>query len=622
MKRKILWLVVSCLMMVALVLASCGPAEEEEEVTPPPAEDEVTPPTEEEEVVVTPPEGEEMVKVKLTKADGTVVEKLLEKPRYGGILTDFWTLDPVLFDESFSHQGLAPSLYLTNDELLQGDWTKGPSGTGEISFQNAAGEHLSDYWHTGCLAESWEIIPPDTMVFHIRQGVHFHNKPPVNGREMTAYDVEYSLNRLFKTPTCYHYTAYPWDTHFGEEGYIKALDKWTVEIKISGARYFAPVYEFVVCHSMIIPQEVIEAYGDMNDWKVSIGTGPFMLTDYVKGSIAIFERNPDYWMKDPLNPDNSLPYVDTVKKLIIPDVSTQMAGLRTGKIDRFFGMSWEDADSFMKSNPELKYLKHHSGEPDMSIAFKMTEEPYTDIRVRQALTMAINFQEIVDSYYGGNAVYPCYPAGPLPEFSEFRVELDDLPEEIRELYSYHPDKAKQLLAEAGYPDGFKTEVTTLNTWVDMLSVIKDYWAQIGVDLEIKVLEYGSFWSVGFKKAYKGIWGYAAANGSLPFRFHCVMPGNIYNAGGYDNPRITDMFRRMDDAYFDQTERYRIMREEFYPAVLAECHVIQWPGSHKYHFWQPWVKGYSGEFNLGKKNYYTEKFLWIDQDVKEEMTGRR
>jgi len=596
MKKRIVWLVVSCLMVAALVLASCGPAEEEEEeVTPPPAEEEeeVVPPPEEEEV--TPPEEEEMVKVKLTKADGTVVEKLLEKPRYGGVFTDFWTVDPVIFDESFSQQGLGPSLFLTNDELLQGDWTKGPSGTGEISFQNAAGEHLSDYWHTGCLAESWEIIPPDTMVFHIRKGVRFHDKPPVNGREMTAYDVEYSLNRLFKTPTCYHNTAYPWDTHFGEEGYIKALDKWTVEIKISSSRYFAPVYEFVVCHSMIIPQEVIDEYGDMNDWKVSCGTGPFMLTDYVKGSIAIFERNPNYWMKDPLHPDNSLPYVDTIKKLIIPDVSTQMAGLRTGKIDRFLGMSWEDAYGFMKSNPELKYLKHHSGEPDMSIAFKVNEAPYTDIKVRQALTMAINFQEIVDSYYGGNAVYPCYPAGPLPEFAEFRVELDELPEAIRELYSYHPDRAKQLLAEAGYPDGFKTEVTTLNSYVDMLSIVKDNWAQIGVDLEIKVLEYGAFWGVGFKRAFKGIFGYAAANGSLPFRY---------------------------DAYFDQSERYRIMREEFYPAVLGECHVIQWPGSHKYHFWQPWVKGYSGEYNLGKKNYYTEKYLWIDQDLKEEMTGRR
>jgi len=114
--------------------------------------------------------------------------------------------DPVLnFDEASQYIHTAQTLNLTNEELVQGNWMRGPSGTGEASF----------FYHvmpgpgivTGCLAESWEMPDATTQVFHIRKGVHFHNKPPTNGRELTADDIVYSLKRLWETPTEFRYSS-------------------------------------------------------------------------------------------------------------------------------------------------------------------------------------------------------------------------------------------------------------------------------------------------------------------------------------------------------------------------------------------------------------------------------
>ena len=202
MKRKYIWLVVSCFMVAALLLASCAPAEEEEEVVTPGEEEEVAPP-EEEEVV---PPGKEMVKVTLKKLDGTTVELLKEKPKYGGVFTLTLSSDPTGFDEAYTASYMTFTLKFTNEELLTGDWTRGPAGTGECTWLIV--QFLPDC-EIGGVAESWEIVDDRTVRFHIRKGIHFALNPDseasrlVGGREMTAHDVVYSLKRHFLTPGMY-----------------------------------------------------------------------------------------------------------------------------------------------------------------------------------------------------------------------------------------------------------------------------------------------------------------------------------------------------------------------------------------------------------------------------------
>ena len=181
MKRKIAWLVLSCLMVAALILASCAPAAPEEEKPAPPTTEKPTPPKEEEKPA--PPKEEKPT------------PSVTEGPKYGGVLTHSMADPPLHFDETFGTPATVPTLHITNEELFEGDWAKGPAGTGETTWLY----HMMPppYVITGALAESWEMPDDNTMVFHIRQGVHFHNKPPTNGRELVADDIVFSLKRLW-----------------------------------------------------------------------------------------------------------------------------------------------------------------------------------------------------------------------------------------------------------------------------------------------------------------------------------------------------------------------------------------------------------------------------------------
>jgi len=601
MHRKIVWLLVSCLMVATLVLASCGPAEEEEEVTLPPVgeEEEEVQPSEEEEEVTQP----------------------LEKPGYGGIFIQCWGRDALYFDEA---QGLcyyAITVPLTNECLFQGDLLKGPGGTREASWVYNMDPHPDNI--AGGLAESWELADPETIVFHIRKGVHFHDKPPTNGREMTADDVAFSLNRLWQTPGAYHYMAYNWELH-GET--IEATDKWTVTIKCKPGMT-GRVYRFAIWYSHIVPHEVVDQYGNMGDWRNACGTGAFMLVDYVDASAATFVRNPDYWMKDPRYPDNQLPYADGVKQLVIVDLSTRLAAIRTGKVDSLVELTgallWEDAQQLMKSNPELKWGKALTGTAaGLFMRVDRPELPWYEKKVRHALFMAVDQQEIADTYYSGQAVAFAWPVLPIPEFADMFVPLEQFPASIREIYEYNPDRAKQLLAEAGYPDGFKAEVVCVQAHTDLLSITKDYWSKIGVDLQIDVRETGAYTTIGFKRTHEEMY-VSGVNPTVWSTFSRLEKDQGYNYSCINDPLIEEAWRKITEAYFDEPLKRQIYKE-LAPHLLEQAYILPLPAYYVFTPWQPWIKGYNGEILVGSLGSLTDfaKYVWIDQDLKEEMTGRR
>jgi len=589
-------------MVAALVLASCGQAEEEEKEAVPPlvGEEEVVRPQSEEEEIKQPEE---------------------EGPSYGGLFRQCWSRRPLFFDEAFGHQYYATTMYQTNETLLQGDWAKGPAGTGEASWLLLVMPPPN--LMTGCLAESWEVVEPDTITYKIRHGVHFHDKPPTNGRELTADDVVFTLKYVWGSSRSYHAGAYSWETHLQS---IEAPDKWTVVVKaIPGM--LGKIYEHVSMSSFMLPRDAIEEYGDLADWENSCGTGPFMLVDYVTESSATFVRNPNYWAIDPVHPENQLPYLDGVKYLIITDSSTRLAALRTGKID-WIGeigaiIGWEDAESLMETNPELNYVGY-PGSTGAAIYMRVDdpELPWYDITVRHALSLAIDNQEIADTLYGGYAELLGWPVHPMREYKDMYTPLEQLPESTRELFEYHPDKAKQLLAEAGYPNGFKCEVLTIAGGTDLMSVVKDYWAQIGIDLEIDVKEYGAFVGMGSKRTYTQML-FGGTHPVLCFRFLNLYPDQEWNYSMVDDPLINEAYHAIQDVYFDEAKRRQLMKD-ITPHILEQCYLIPLPAHKQYHFWQPWVQGYHGELLCGYMGSFEDftKYIWIDQDLKEEMTGRR
>ncbi|MFC1966779.1 ABC transporter substrate-binding protein [Chloroflexota bacterium] len=578
MKKKFTWLIVSCLLVTALVLSSCTSAEE---------------PT----------------------------AAIAKVPKYGGELIVVLERPTLGFDDVYQVAWRTDALHFTSDQLLIGDWAKGPGGTGEASFSQ---NDFSLQYMTGNLAESWEIPDPDTVIFHIRKGVKWQDKPPVNGREFVAEDAAFSLRRACTTKGSYMHQNYPdWFES------ATATDKYTFVIKghDSEKNRTATVFENIVSTVRPVAPEVIEKYGDQKDWKNVVGTGPYIIVDYVPQSSAAFDRNPDYHMMDPLHPKNRLPYPDKLRWLVIQDKSTYLSAMRTGKVDVLAvnnQVDYEQAALLMKTNPELQYKKTIKA-GIWSIHGRMDKKPFDDIRVRRALQMAINNQEIADTYYGGEAELITWPVSPIQEFKStgMYVSLEELPESTRELFEYHPDKAKQLLVEAGYPDGFKTDILIYEPMVELMEIYKAYWEKIGVELELDVKEYSVYRSMMGAKTYDQMCIAVKSTGS-PMKFITQKPGHSINYSFTDDPYINERVGKIWawENMANQDERVKLARENVL-RILDQAYTMQPPNPYLYSFWQPWIGGNYGAYGTGYHAQYNYVyFTWVDQDIKETHTGKR
>ncbi len=331
-----------------------------------------------------------------------------------------------------------------------------------------------DQWY-GIIAESWEQSDPLTLTINVRQGIKWQNKEPMNGRELTADDVVFTLHRQYGLGSGYtEQSPHLGDVHVewltGSE--VTAPDRYTVKIVTETPR---PFLAFAVmcfgCGLVIQPPEVVKQYGDLEDWRNAVGTGAWMLVDYVPGSRVQYSRNPDYWENDPRYPDHELqlPYADELNYLMLPDESTRMAALRTGKIALAGGqqqnIDWRTAEGLQQTNPELNYLEvAGSGGNAWGFSIRVDREPFDDILVRRAIAMAVNTEEIAVDYYGGNAEEYPYPTLSLPWPKRYIKQIAEFSPEVQETFTYNPEKAKQLLAEAGYPDGFETDMPISAVW--------------------------------------------------------------------------------------------------------------------------------------------------------------
>lgn len=604
MKMKVGWLILSCLIVAGLVLASCAPAEEAEEgktITGKVVEKEEK--VVEEKEVVEEEKGPKMIR--------NTAGKMEEEPQYGGTVTRSGRTQLVGFDPAYTVSWQCFQMSYTHDPLLAGDFAKGGQGTNETGFRlyTFLLGTLAPY-----LAESYEFPDEETIIFHLRKGVHWQNLPPVNGREFVADDVVFSFIRLFEIPESYLVT-----TH--KEGKrptsIKALDKYTVEIKVP-AGCQGPIFRDLSAQTRPIAPEIVEMYGDHKDWKHNVGTGPWILTEWVPASCTTYTRNPNYWMEDPLLPGYQLPFLDSWKYLFIPDLSTRLAALRTGKIDADDGILWEDKESLIQTTPELVHARF--GINEMGVGMKTDKAPFNDIRVRKALWLAMDNESIKDEFYGGNAAMLSYPVKDLGDFSSAYVPLEELPESTQELYGYDPDKAKELLAEAGYPNGFKAEMVcyALQSNVDLATILQDQWSRVGVEIEITPLEYASYTSVMIRFQHEDMILADSMWTSSPYKCQTWATGQGRNLSIVSDPWLDEQYDKVVANFLNPAERAAIMKE-CVPYILDKAWYVQPPNYTTSVFWWPWLKRYNGEYCHGYTQFHKfVQFVWIDQDLKKEM----
>ena len=497
----------------------------------------------------------------------------------------------------------------------------------------------------GALAESWEQPDPLTWIAHIRKGVHWQDKPPVNGRELTAYDVEYNYHRHLGIPDKYGFTEpppYPASKALGAilES-VTATDDWTVVFKLKGPNVGAERLIFDNETGFIYPPGIIKQGGDatvlaynmpaLEDWRDLVGTGPYMLTDYVEGSSVTWIKNPNYWGFDEKYPQNRLPYIDELRALIMPEVATQLAALRTAKLD-YVGShgdtqlkSIDQVVSLQRTNPEI-VLHQYYYRSDNSFIFNgqnvVDNPPFNDIRVRRAMQMALDLETLNATYFKGYG--NTTPEGVIStDVTGYAMPFEDWPEDVKKVFDYDPAGARQLLAEAGYPEGIKTTLVH-NQGFDLsyAELAATYWSDIGIDVEITVVDGAAFGPLAGKTDGSGI--FSSTNPGL------MSQSNANRGGFYYLPHYaTAGFRGFNDPAFDAMseaaitattieEQKRIVREANM-LIVKEQWVIWGPESPQFQAHQPWVKGYNGELWIGRNNFY-QVFarLWIDSEMKEAM----
>ena len=276
----------------------------------------------------------------------------------------------------------------------------------------------------GELAESWETEDAQTFVFHLRENAVFHN-----GRPFVCDDVQYSYSRIVEVGS-------PRAGRVADVDYIECPDEHTAVIVLKG-----PNMGFVgdlACgiggpQPLIVPQEVVEEHGDLSE--VMVGTGPFVFSEHVPDNYTILTKFEDYW-------DPELPYLDAVRLEIIPEESSRLAALRTGRIH--LTELREISNIEVAKDLEDVNVLSQRGISFYAINFNLEREPYTDERVRHAISLAIDTQELIDLAVGGEAE----PMGILPSaLTNWYAPRDELP-----YYTYDPDRAKELLIEAGFKD--------------------------------------------------------------------------------------------------------------------------------------------------------------------------
>ena len=449
------------------------------------------------------------------------------------------------------------------------------------------------------LAERWEQPDDTTWLFHLRKGVRWHNKPPVNGRELTADDVKFTFTRFLTLKT--NPERYLLDA----VERVEAVDRYTVKFVLGEPYVWLPNKLANALCTWIVAPEVVEKYGDLKKAETAIGTGPFVLEHHEPNVKAVFKRNPNYFRP-------GQPAVDGVEWLIVDDDSTGLAMYRTGQLDAgpwtWWSVRQQDLDALKKSHPRLTY-QDVLGNMVHAISLRNDQPPFSDVRVRRAISLAIDRQAILDAVWvRGEA------SGPMPRgMREWSLPVDQLGEGAR-YFRHDPKEARRLLAEAGYPSGFKTQLTATAGYgqdmVDAVQLVLRDLKKVGVNAELKLQEYGAYQATSIQGKFEGMTmgPFAVAWDPDDALYGPYSPEQPRNRGHVADAKLTAMIKeqwRLKDLearkklIFD-IQRY-IADRQYYIFLVSPMYT----GS-----WQPYVKNHAANvtFDYGSR----VAALWLDR----------
>jgi peptide/nickel transport system substrate-binding protein len=472
------------------------------------------------------------------------VPDLAKAQEYGGTLVFGNAADPGALDPGFSYANTGFTVF---DTIYNGLVEKDKAVEADSPpIVNA-------------LAESWEVSEDGLIyTFHLREGVKFHDGTPFNA-EAVAFNVRRLIDKDFE---------YYYDIAAGNaasqmqfvDGF-KVVDDNTFQYILK--QPFGGFIDGLASHTFfyIVSPDAIKQYGVDGLSKQPAGTGPFKLVEYVRGQSLVLERNEDYWEKRP--------YLDRLIFRVIPDATARVAALLNGEIDVSLEIP-PDSIATLEANPNIEvYLR---GKPhNFSLLPNMREKPFSDPRVRQALSLAIDRSAIAEGILMGSAepATQFYGIG-NPGFDPSVSTVQD---------PYDPEKARSLLAEAGYPDGFTTKMLCVPSGSgvpatdQIMEYIQSNLADVGINVELELMDWNAYLGIFGKGIPQGqnIGAWCMAIGTdtayILDMYARYIPPIGWATGWYENEKVADLLAQSDRA--SSFEEYLKMHREAQKMVLAE-----------------------------------------------------
>ena len=529
---------------------------------------------------------------------GGVIPPDPREPRYGGSFAYGDSRDPPNLDPYFTTASNATrTLALINERLVH--WPTAP-GTDRYDFANQ--------FQPG-LAESWEVSDDFlTYTFHLRQGVKFHNVPPINGRELTADDVVYTAELMGSEGSINIGYFKPIDR-------VEATDRYTVVFRL---KEFTPGFfpqRSDPGRGFILPR----GSDDINRKLTAVGTGPFIAVgDYQYKVGMSLRRNPDYWAKDERG--QAMPYLDGYRIVVIGDQAARSAAFRTGKIDQGISLgNPEEVTALLRTNPNTLIQELGGANASQTaIGMRLDKEPFSDVRVRRALSLAIDYDLWTRTLYGLVGGYTHAASGIWigePDTLESLTARCECP-----WYSYDPEQAKQLLAEAGFAPGqleFTVQYYVYNIQhTETHELLSSFWNDVGIKSKLQAVDYTVFRSDMERGAFTDVSGWTFAwpiPSDSDTTVDNLTPGGGANSnlGWVNDEVINDLVPQYHAAFGDEATRTDLYGQ-IRARVLDQVYVLLWARGHSFQALAPRIRNFQPtNVALGSNDARQYIHAWVD-----------
>lgn len=502
----------------------------------------------------------------------------------GGMLRWAQNGDPPTFDVHASSLGLLTNqTRATHSRLARYEYGKARGSLIVVP-------DLAERWETSSDAKTW--------TFYLRKGVKFQNLPPVNGRELVADDIKYSYERLMgPAPNI-------WKQAYSFIDKVEVVEKYTVRFQLKQPSASA-LYRFSDGESAwIVAREVIEGLGadyGKTPQKSLVGTGPFLVESYDRGVGFKYKRNPEFFGTGV----PGTPYIDGQEILIINDAAARLAAFLSKQLDHF-SVPVADLDRVKSSIAGVQIIENKGSNTISGAVINVTQKPFDNVKVRQAMKYGFSQQRIINDLFKGAGSWNAFIPNGLTSWALS-------PDAVKQIYKYDPEKAKQLLTEAGYPTGFKGEVMVFSgynqVYIDMAEFLVADLKKVGIDLTLKLEPVAA----GRKAVEEGNFFVnlsAQITGAEPDEFvkDGLVPGGSRNFSRLNDPKVTELANKQT-VIVNQAERKKVV-DEISRYVGDIANYIPVPTQWSYNSAQPYLKNYFPD-NVATDEP-VETFVWLDK----------